>query len=309
MRARSCACYVSFVNSTMADVSALGLLQNDPHRGPVALRTLDAIVGIPELADAAGVATVVDGAALVSRGRLPAAGSSRAAATGRSSWAAVVGAPRGRASVVQLGAVGDVRPAGVDQSLNLGPFRARAYAAAIVGGPQDADAAAASRERLLRDVPDFLRRCVVGRSEGEAFLLAVLARVHARGLLDAAHDNVAALLDATQAVLDASAADGAAAAPRHVTLTNGVEVLHVARGSHAAIVTVAGLADDVAAGLDPALADSSTARERNRRYRAVFVLGGLTGPLPDALPRGFTVDAPSGDAVVVVGRDLVARRA
>jgi hypothetical protein len=286
--------------SILSGVRALGLLQNDPARGAVALRTLDAVVGMPEHADAVGVATVVDGAALVSRTRLP-------SSSPTSSWSTTVGAPRGRATVVQVGVAEELRPAGIDQTLHRGPFRTRAYAAAVVGGPQDADAAAASRERLLRELPDFLRRCVVGRSEGEAFFLAVLARVHARGLLEAAHDNAGALLDATRAVLDD--VDGGGSTQRHVTITNGVEVLHLARGAGSAVVTVAGLADDVAAGVDPTLADSSTARERNRRYRAVVVLAGVGGALPAELPRGWVVDAVDGDASVVVGRDFVARRA
>jgi hypothetical protein len=287
-------------------VRALGLLQNDPPRGPVAMRTLDAIVGLPARADGAGVATVVDGAALLSRTRLAALTTTASSAP---SWSSIVGAPRGRAAVVQVGVATELRPAGADQTLNVGPYRARGYAAAVVGGPQDADLAAAARECWLRGLPDFLRRCVVGHSEGEAFFLAVLARVHARGLLDAAHDNVAALLDALRAVLDD---DGGGALPRHVTLTNGVELIHMARGARSAVVSMQGLADDIAGSVDPTLADSSTARERNRRYRAIVVLAGLDAPLSAEPPRGCTLDALDGldgSAAVVVGRDFAVRRA
>jgi hypothetical protein len=289
-------------------VRAFGLLQNDPQRGPVALRTLDAVFGLPEGADGAGVATIVDGAALLSRTKLVASSPTSRAP----SWATIVGAPRGRATIVQVGVATELRPSGGDPALHLGPFRARGYAAAVVGGPQSPDVAAASRERLLRELPDFLRRCVVGNSEGEAVFLAVLARVYARGLLDAAHDNAGALLDAIAAVLDdvdGAVDDAAGQAQRHVTLTNGVEVLHVARGVRSAVATLTGLADDVAAGIDPTLADSSTARERNRRYRAVVVLAGLDGPCAGEAPSGCVVESVDGAPAIVVGRDLIVRRA
>ena len=133
--------------------------------------------------------------------------------------------------------------------------------------------------------------------------------MHARGLLEATHDNAGALFDAVRAVEAVAAAAGAAGAPRHVTLTNGIEILHVARGTTSALVAVAGLADDVAGGLDPTLADSSTARERNRRYRAVVTLGALDGILAVAgAPAGCSVHGVDGDAGLLVGRDLSIRR-
>jgi hypothetical protein len=282
---------------TVPAVRVLGLVQNDPLRGPVALRTLDAIVRLADDVDGAGVGTVVDGASLVSRTRL----------AGPVGLGAAVGAPRGRATVVQFGSARELRPTGLDPAANLGPYRARSWAGAVVGGVHDADTAAASRERLLATLPDFLRRLVAGRSEGEAFFLAVLARVHGLGSLDAIHDNAGVVLDAVRAVDAAAAAEGAVA-PRQVTITNGVEVVHVARGLPSAVVDVAGLADDVAGALDPTLADSSTARERNRRYRAVVTLGALDALMPVAAPRGCSVQSVDGDAAVIVGRDLTVRR-
>jgi hypothetical protein len=279
--------------SALPAVRSLGLLHNDPLRGHVAVRTLDALLALPDDADGAGVATVVDGAALLSRTKLAAGGV----------LSTSVGVMRGRATVVQIGRRSDLRPSGLDQTLNLGPFRARSYAGAVSGGPADADAAAASRERLLRGLPDFLARCVSGRSEGEAFFLAVLAQVHRRGLLEATHDNAAALLEAIRDV----AADDDASTARCATFTNGVVLLHVARHTPTSVISIVGLDDGVAASLDASLADSSTARERNRRYRGVVVVGGGVSP-DNATPPGCACNPHGDDAAIVVGRDLVVRR-
>lgn len=279
-------------------VRALGMLQNDPLRGPVALRLVDALVGLPADADGLGTATLVDGNALLCRAKLPGGMSGLHGNT----LSALVGTPQGHAAVVQVGASSELRPTALDQAQNLGPFRARSYAAAVVGGPQGADEAAASRERLLACLPDFLLRCVSGKSEAEAFFLAILAHLHRKGVLDANHDNANWLLDAVQGVDDG-------AAPRHVTFTNGVAVLHVGRGLPSAIVTISGLPDDVAGRLSPAFVDSSTARERNRRYRGVFALGALDEPLSAqmALPASVTLTVLPNVAAALIGRDLSVR--
>jgi len=286
-------------------VRALGVLQNDPLRGPVALRLLETLISVPADADAVGSATLVDGNALLSRVKLPAPGE------GDRSLSHLIGAPRGRAAVMQIGTGRELRPGG-DPSQNLGPFRARNYAAAVVGGPQDPDVAAALRDNLVADLPDFLRRCVAGKSEAEAFFVAVLSRLHTKGLLEAAYDNGGALVEAVRFVDEScqkSMGEAAAGVVRHVTLTNGVEVLHAARGLPSAVVTVAGLAEDVAAELSPLFVDSSTARERNRRYRGVFCLGALDVTLKASTtpPRGTTLQVLPPEAAVLVARDLTVR--
>lgn len=272
---------------------ALGLSHNDPLRGPVALQMLSRVFGVAADADGAGVASVVDGAALLSHQRLGAVSTT---------LGAVVGTPKGRTAVVQFSTTGDLRPGGAFEATSRGPFRARGFAAAVVGGPRDADEAASARERLVAGLPDPLRRCVVGRSESEAWFLAILAELHLRGLLERAHDNGHRLLEAVLAVDDGRH-------PRQLLLTNGVDVLHFARGMPSAVVVVQGLDDAIAADVSPMLADSSTARERNRRYVGAFCVGALEGPLrvDAAMPAGCTATRLADGGVCLVGRDLVPR--
>jgi hypothetical protein len=274
------------------------LLQNDPLRGPVALRLLDGLIALPVDADGLGTATLVDGNALLSRAKLSSNTQQR--------LSSLIGTPQGRAAVVQIGTASELRPTGLDQTQNLGPFRARSYAAAVVGGPQGADEAAASRERLLAGLPDFLQRCVSGKSEAEAFFLAILGQLHKKGVLDANHDNGHFLLEAVRAV---QADEGAAVVARHVALTNGVDVLHVAAGLPSAVITISGLPEDVAGAVSPSFVDSSTARERNRRYRGVFALGALAATLKaqTTMPARATLQVLPDVAAVLVGRDLSVR--
>jgi hypothetical protein len=272
---------------------ALGLSHNDPLRGPVALQTLSRLFAIPAEADGAGVASIVDGAALLSHQRLD---------PGRTSLGAVVGMPKGRTAIAQFSTTRELRPGGAFESTSRGPFRARAFAAAVLGGPRDADEAASARERLVADLPDPLRRCVVGRSEGEAWFLAILAELHRRGILDRAHDHGPRLLEAVLAIDDGRH-------PRQLTLTNGVDILHFARGMPSAVLVLQGLDDAIAADVSPLLADSSTARERNRRYVGAFCVGALDAPLriDDALPAGCTATRLADGGTCLVGRDLVPR--
>ena len=280
----------------MIGARAYGLLSNDPARGPLVFAAAAGLVGLPADADAVGVATLVDGAALLSR--VPAV----RPGTGLKD---VVGAPRGRATVIQVGSQRELRPQGPDQSLNIGPFRARSYAAAVVGGPQDPDEAAASRERLLASLPDFLRRFVAGSSEGEAFFLAILGQLHVKSVLDAAHSNGPLLHGALQAAEGLSGT----AAPRQVTRTNGVEILHAARGMPAAILLQSGLPEDVAGAFDPNLVDSSAGRERLRRFRGVLTIGALDEPLRTglAVPSGGQLQLMPEGGAVLVERDLSPR--
>lgn len=276
----------------MVGTRALGLVCNDPQRGQLALHELASLVGLPENADAIGVASLVDGAALLSR--LPAiplgAGLAQA-----------VGPIKGRCAVMQVRVRDELRPNGPDGTANLGPFRARSYAAAVVGGPQDADAASSSREKLLATLPDFLRRFVAGQSEAEALFLAILARLHQKGALEIPHQNGAALASATREVMEQ-----AGPTPRQVLITNGVEMVHAAVAMPSAILSLAGLSEDVANRVDATLADSSMGRERLRRFRGIVCLGALDVTLKAsaAVPPGATLQVLPDAAAALIQRDL-----
>jgi hypothetical protein len=271
-------------------VRTLGLSQNDPLRGPVALSTLARLFSVPSDADGIGVGTVVDGSALLSHQKID---------RGGATLASLIGTPRGRTTVAQLTTPRELRPSGMNAAASQGPFRARTYCGAVIGGPQHPDEAAASRDRLLGGLPDALRRCIVGKSEGEAFFLAVLAVLNGRGLLDRAHDNGRFLSDAVETVL------GVDPWPRQVTITNGIDVLHLARGMPSAVVVVRGLDDAIAGDISPLLADSSTARERNRRYVGTFCVGALDAPVTASTvaPPGCTLQLFPDGGAVLVGRD------
>ncbi len=279
----------------MVGVRALGLMCNDPQRGVVALHELSALAALPADADAIGTACIVDGAALLSR--------SPTVAT-ELSLAQTVGPIQGRCAVVQVRVRDELRPTGPSGAASQGPFRARSYAAAVIGGPQDADGASASRERLLAGVPDFLRRFVGGHAEGEALFIAILARLHELGGLESPHDNAARLAQAARDVVAK-----ASGAPRHVTLTNGVELVHVAMGMPSAVVSLGALSEAMATRVDPTLADSSMGRERLRRFRGVVTLGGLDAPLKAGaqVPDKATLQVLPDSAALLVARDLSVR--
>ena len=277
----------------MVSARAIGLMVNDPQRAHLALYALADQVRMPEGSDGFGVAVSVDGSVLLSR--VP-------GVAAEATLAALIGPLKGRCAVVQVRSQDELRPHGPDTGANLGPFRARAFAGAVVGGPQDPDEAALSRDALLATVPDFLKRSINGQSEGEAFFLAAIARLHTKGLLEGNAARGRALAEAIQETLEAAPICTA----RHVSLTNGFEVVHVSQGMPSAILTVAGISEQVANLVDPTLADSSMGRERLRRFRGVLALGGLDQPLKAnaTLPSGFTVHALPLGASALIGREL-----
>jgi hypothetical protein len=287
----------------MVGVRALGLMCNDPQRGHLGLVELAGFAALPAGADAIGIASLVDGAALLKR--LP-------SVLPGSTLADAVGPAQGRCTVVQVRVEGELRPHGPSadggSTANLGPFRARSYAAAIVGGPQSADAASTSRAALLAGLPDFLMRFVAGHSEGEAFFLAILGRLHTKGMLDAPHANGSACADAVREVIERVQATSGAGA-RHVTFTNGIELVHCAHQMPSALISLRGLSESAAARVDAAFVDSSMARERLRRFRGVMCLGALTERLAAGTPApdGTTLQLLADSATVLVNRDLAAR--
>lgn len=276
----------------MVWVRAVGFLMNDPQRGHVALHALRDVFSIPPSVDGIGIGSCVDGSVLLSK--LP-------SVPDDSSLSRLVGPLKGRVAVLQLRDASDLRPS-VRSANNLGPYRFRAFACAVIGGPQTADEAMTLREKLLADLPDFLRRSVRGQTEGEVFFYAVLARLFSMGLLERGLVPPSAVVDA---VLETRRAVGDDT-PRHVALSTGVELVQVSRGMPSALLTLKGLDLAAADDLDPTLTDSSLGRERLRRFRAALTLGGLDRPFDEAtpVPSGVQIRALSDDSQAVLGRDL-----
>jgi len=84
----------------------------------------------------------------------------------------------------------------------LAPFRLHGCAASILGGPQQADAAFANREKLITDLPDFLAGQVKESSEAEGLFLSIIHEMHKRSLLDRFHTAAHQVMDCIHAVLE-----------------------------------------------------------------------------------------------------------
>lgn len=276
----------------MAMARALGLLASDPQRCHVALTALEPLLAVPEDADGAGIGACVDAAALLTR---------KPSMPEGATFADLVGPQKGRTAVVQLRLASDVRPS-TESPNNLGPWRHKGYACAVIGGPTSADHAGTLRDKLSSELPDFLHRCVRGQTEGEAFFFALLAELHGRGMLER-EPTGEAVAEAVRAVVKRT--DDL---PRHVVLANGTSLVLVSHEMTTGIVRVDGLDEEIAISLDPTLSDSSLARERLRRFRAVISAGGLSAPLEGVVPpKGVRLMSLPDTCAMEVGRDFEPR--
>jgi hypothetical protein len=277
----------------MPSLRSLGFMMNDPQRGHVALHVLRDLCAPPEPLDGMGVSTAVDGSVLVSR---------RPGSASGLSLAELVGPLKGRCGLIRLRAAEELRPRG-NTTANMGPFRMRHYGGSVVGGPQDADAAAVSRDALLHDLPDFLRRNVYGHSEGEAFFFAVLGWLHQHATLDRGPQGEA-IVDGVQTILEKTKEH-----PRHVSIMTGLEVVIVSNKSNSAILSVDGLSEDAAMQLDPCLVDTSISRQRLRQFKAIFSAGAIAQPMESTPPSdtGVSILSQGTDSATVLNRDLSCR--
>lgn len=277
----------------MATARALGLLSSDPQRCHVALTSVASLLRVPPNADGAGIGSCVDAAALLTR---------KPTMPPRATFADLVGPLKGRTAVVQLRVSSDVRPV-TESPNNLGPWRLKSYACAVIGGPTSADHAGTLRDKLVKELPDFLHRSVRGQTEGEAFFFAVLAELHANGVLERA-PAAEIVADAVRAVIRRTDE-----LPRHVVLANGTSLVLVSHEMRTGIVRVDGLDEDIATTLDPTLSDSSLARERLRRFRGVITAGALDEPLESAAerPTGVRLIGLPDTCAIEVGRDFEPR--
>lgn len=278
----------------MATARALGLLTSDPQRCHVALTALSGLLELPVDSDGAGIGSCVDAAALLTR---------KPTLPRSATLAQLVGPQKGRTAVVQLRVKSDVRPS-TESPNNLGPWRMKDYACAVIGGPTSADHAGTLRDKLLGELPDFLHRSVRGQTEGEAFFFAVLAALHEKGVLERAPraDMVA---EAVRAVVKRT--DDL---PRHVVIANGTTLLFVSHEMTTGIVRMEGLDEEIATSLEPTLADSSLARDRLKRFRGIFTAGGLDVPLERAgeRPAGVQLMGLPDTCAVEVGRNFEPRQ-
>jgi hypothetical protein len=278
----------------MVTARALGLFSSDPERSHVALHELRTVLSLPEDADAVGIGSCVDASVLLTR---------KPSLPSDATLHGLVGPLKGRAAVVQVRVRDELRPQGASPS-NLGPWRSKQFACAVAGGPTDADQAGETREALLAELPDFLRRSVRGQSEAEAFFFHVLKALHDAGELERRPPSAKAVRDAVLATVERSGAN-----PRLVVMGTGHGIVQVAHETPCALLTMEGLDTEAADALDPTLADSSLSRERLRRFRAAFTIGGTDAVLEGSSALSERIvgrDLPASSAIEI-GREFEAR--
>lgn len=271
---------------------SIALMVNDPQRFHVALHALRKQITLADSTDALGVGTCVDGSVLLSRKPTIAPGQS---------LAELVGPLKGRCAVVQLRDATDLRPRQMSTS-NIGPYRSRHLACAVVGGPQTSDEASDLREQWMADMPDFALRSVTGQAESEAFFFACVAELHKMGQLERMPRG-AALVDAISQVMERDKSN----APRAVSLATGLECAFVTEGVAGTLAFVEGLSNDDADDVDPTLTDSSMGRERLRRFRATLAISGGDQEKVVA-PAGCRFEAVAPSSATIIGRDGEATR-
>jgi hypothetical protein len=239
----------------------LAVISNDPARAFVWLHALRSQLTIADDADTCGTGTVVDGDALLSKTRNP------------ESLSALLRASKGRATLVEIGRRGDVRPSLGDAHSHSGPYRWRGFVGAGVGGPIDADQAGALQQLHLAALPDDVRRAVSGAHEREAFLLRMLVAWQQQRLLEqpTAMTNMLASLHA-------SARLASPTSPRISMISDGQQVWCHAHGMSIHALTQVGLPEDAAEQLDVSFTDGNSARERLKRFRGVVIIGGTDAP-------------------------------
>ena len=245
---------------------ALGCYTNDPIRVPVALHGLKPLLVLPDDVNGYGLATCVDGH--VVQKRVPLWPKKNKIET-------LMNNKKGGFSVLQVRRKSDISPKNGTGANQMGPYKLRRYAAAIGGGPINGDEAMAEREMLYSKLPDFLKRSVLGHQPGEALFMAILAELSQLGLIDAPAVAPEIIKEVIKDVVSPLPGTG----PRYVTFTTGANITHYNQGFRGHFHQVLGLTDEWAQQVDPTLIDTSAARERLRRFRALFVHT-VSGDLP-----------------------------
>lgn len=199
----------------MFAVHAIGLKSNDIECARLVFAHLEDTFCLPSNTDAWGMASCVDQCVLFSKGPL---------ANGVPSLGQISQKSLGDCVLWQFRTDSDLRPnkAGAENS-NLGPFRYKNLAATVVGGPQTPDEANGNREFLLRTMPTFLSRALVGYSEAEALFFGVAAEMYCAGIMDCSVPDLRSSVGSVLKVLNSLPVK----TPRSIELTNGVDIVHV----------------------------------------------------------------------------------
>jgi hypothetical protein len=277
---------------------ALGCYTNDPIRVPVALHGLRPILSLPNDVNGYGLATCIDDH--VVQKRVP-------MWPKNTELEQLMNNKRGGFSVLQMRRKSDVSPKNGVGANQMGPYKLRRFAAAIGGGPVNGDEAMAEREQLYAKLPDFLRRSVQGHQSGETLFLTLLSQLSDLGLLDAP----AVAPEVIKEIINEVVADLPGSGNRYITFTTGANIIHYNQGFRGQFLQVMGLTDQWADEVDPNFTDTSAARERLRRFRALFVhtISGHPHPqkeLPDLGPVKIT--SLVEDGFWEIQRDFVLRQ-
>ncbi len=266
---------------SVLEARALGIRVNDPKLAKAALAAMSGSFAPPKDTDGFGAASFVDDVFLLKR--VPSA-----PPDGR--FDDVMGSLKGPCSLLQFRTAAELRPAKqLNSHANLGPFRFKGYAAAIIGGPQNADEASASREALLQGMPDSLLRSATGNSEAEAFFLRLLAEGQKKGFLEH-HQDGNWILPIVSEVASMSKCS------RAILFATGREMALVSYGMPSCLISVDGLCGD---------AERHAERERQRCFRGAFLFAGLPTPCPRELPlpAGMTVRSFPEDTALVLEKN------
>ena len=261
----------------MISVRALGILTNDPQRVEVALGILQNFLTVPASADGYGIATFVDDAVVLKR--VPGIFSGK-------NLSDLARSLQGSITLMQVRAPEELRPRLYPSSgTNLGPFRLQQFAAMVVGGPQNADEASSSREQLLKDIPEFLQHSVLGQTENEAFFVRLVAECYQKNGADIRCLSSEQIIDTISNLSERLESKH----PRFIAFTYGQEIVYFLQGMQSAVITIKGLPLENAHQQSISFADSSTAKERLRQFRASILLGAMSGPWPKnkQLPEGM----------------------
>lgn len=196
-------------------------------------------------------------------------------------------------------ALGHVRSAtvGALRTENTHPFRYRQWLFAQTGTVDKFDLV---RERLLANVPDFLRGDIRGETDAELVFHVVLSFLHDAGKLSDGEVDASGVRDAlrsTRAMLDGMMAEvGGASCSLNLLLTNGEQMVAMHTGQPMAYMELAGKGDaDVLIGDDVQLR-----RRAPELARMHFVL--LASDFDEA-PGGRWKTLPKG-TLVTLNRDV-----